>query len=181
MSRITRKEWYTRVNVCWPGGGAILPALTAPEAIRAARKLYRFATGDTWEPEPFITSGNRYSYIRGGFLYLNPERGWKTFVHDLSHAFSNDPHGPDHARLEMRMIKEVIKRGWLSGNLKDRMKPEKPKPDPRSQKHARILARIETWERKRKRAETALKKLRRQANYYERALYKGPPVSDLVH
>ena len=40
MSRITRREWYARVNAAWP---TPLPPLTGPEALRAFRRLYRYA------------------------------------------------------------------------------------------------------------------------------------------
>lgn len=49
-------------------------------------------------------------------------------------------------------------------------KVSKPAPDIRSERAARIQMRIVQWERKAKRAATALRKLRRQAAYYERAL-----------
>jgi hypothetical protein len=42
----------------------------------------------------------------------------------------------------------------------------KPKPDLRTVRAARVAARIKSWTTKRKRAETALRKLRRQARYY---------------
>lgn len=47
---------------------------------------------------------------------------------------------------------------------------ERPKPpkDLRSERHQRIVLRIRKWTAKRKRADTALKKLHRQLNYYER-------------
>lgn len=156
MSRVVRKEWYARVNACWP---ADVPALTAPEAIRAGRKLYRFAMGDTWQPEPVVSSGNRHTWIRHGVMYVNPERGWLSLVHNLSHALcdADGPHGADHARLEMRMIKHVVKSGWLAGALKDKPKPARPESDTRVVKYARTLACLGLWERKHKRAENAIK------------------------
>jgi hypothetical protein len=175
MSKVTRREWYERVNAAWP---ATLPALTADEAIRAARRLYRFVRRRTFDGQVKTTSGNRYSYIRNGVLYVNPDRGWHDLVHDLSHYFharlsDAKPHASDHARLELRMAKEVVRRGWLDGTLKTPARAPRAKPsadDVRRQKYARILARAKAWESKRKRAETALKKLRRQAAYYERTL-----------
>src|SRR6266446_3256191 len=113
MSRITRKEWYARVNAAWP---ATVPPLTAEEAGRAARKLFRFATGETWRGAVKVTSGNRYSWERWGVLTVNPGAGWKQLIHLLSHAFyqhyvaakGDRPHGAGHARLERRMIREVV-------------------------------------------------------------------------
>jgi hypothetical protein len=47
--------------------------------------------------------------------------------------------------------------------------PQKPKPDIKQVRHQRLLQRIKQWETKRKRAENALRKLKRQVKYYERA------------
>jgi len=89
----------------------------------------------------------------------------------LSHYVANDlPHGKDHARFEMRMIKEVKKRGWLEGGLRD---PEK-QPAPisptislaKKQKHAETM--LKRAERRLKRAETIAKKWRVKVRYHER-------------
>lgn len=45
-------------------------------------------------------------------------------------------------------------------------RPAKPKPAIREVRAARVAERIKAWEAKRKRADTALRKLRRQARYY---------------
>lgn len=113
-----------------------------------------------------LTSGNRYTRRRG-IWYVNPERGWKDLVHVLSHYTERSGHNGKHARMERRMIREVKRRGWLDGSLK---RPEKPveRRDPRQDRYARVLARIESWEAKQKRAANALKKLYRQKRYYER-------------
>jgi hypothetical protein len=128
-----------------------------------------------------MTSGNRYTWVYRGELHVNPDRaemtgrGWVALVHDLSHFAHRRlnpgvrPHSGTHARLELSMIKEVIKRGWLFGSLK---KPEKPQPEKRDEraiKFLRVEAAIILWERKLKRAQTALKKLERQRRYYARS------------
>lgn len=174
MSRVTRKEWYTRVNGAWPEQ---LPELTPIEAIRAARRLYRFVKGRTFPAHNVrLTSGRRYTWIRRSVMFVNPNghengsrRGWESLVHDLSHCLAQHlNHGGEHARLELRMIKEVIRRGWLDGRLRDKPKVDKPKADPRAVKYARVLASIERWEKKLTRANNALKKLNRQAKRYAR-------------
>ena len=175
MAKVTIKEWYARVNATWP---AEVPALTADEAVKAAKKLYRFALGSTYSGKVIVTSGNRYSYLRYGVLYINPSWGWESdrgLVHLLSHAFhrrlsSERPHGGTHARLEIRMIKEVIKRGWLDGALRTAPKPAKvaPRKPDSAVKLARTEAAIDRWEKKLRRAENALKKLRRRQAYYSK-------------
>lgn len=168
MPRVTRKEWYERVNAEWP---AQVPPLTAEEAIRAGRKLYRFALRRTFTGKVRVTSGNRYTWIRRGEMVVNPEKGWHGLVHLLSH-YADDRLRPDahhdgkHARLELRMIREVKRRGWLNGTLN--RPPKAPvERDPRQVRYARVLARISVWEAKQKRAVNALKKLYRQKRYYE--------------
>lgn len=164
MSRVTRREWYERVNAAWP---AQMPELTAEEAIRAGRKLYRFALKRTFKGPVRVTSGNRYTWVRRGQMIVNPDQGWKGLVHLLSHYCENGPHGGAHARMELRMIREVLRRGWLNGALK---RPNKPPivRDLRVERYARVLNRITTWEGKRLRAERALKRLVQQRRYYER-------------
>lgn len=190
MSRVTRKEWYRRVNAAWP---AQLPPLTPIEAIRAARKLYRFALGATFPAQNVrLTSGRRYSYIRRGIMFVNPgghsagsRRGWEALVHDLSHYFDNRlspdtrPHASAHARLEIRLIKEVVARGWLGGSLKDEERTETTAAvaAPQAEKLGRVLRLMEGWEKKRRRAENALRKLGRQRRYYERKLGAGASES----
>lgn len=165
----------------WP---AKIPELTAPEAVRAAKRLWRFSMGTTFDGKVEVTSGNRRTYSRfvtgssesrrydGNVrvLFVNPEQGWRDFIHDLSHHFHHmanpleRPHSAFHAKFEARLVREVIRRGWLDGKLKDAPKAPVSKEDARKAKRAVMLARAEArmvaWERKRKRAETAIKKLK---------------------
>lgn len=177
---VTRNEWYERVNSQWP---AEVPLPSSEEAKKAARKLYRFVIGRKLELPINLVSGNRYSYARSGKLNINPNSkhhggGWKAMVHDLSHwlhrKISNDkPHAASHARLELRLIKEVVKRGWLTGSLLSAEEPAKPEPSAKTVqalRYQRILKRRGAWEAKQKRAQRALRKLARQASYYERTL-----------
>lgn len=179
MSRVTRKEWYNRVNALWPAD-IRQRSLTALEAIRAARKLYRFVTGKSIPAQNVrLTSGNRSTDIRRGIMFVNPQgakrdthRGWEALVHDLSHRLVNVAHGGEHARLEIRMIKEVVKRGWLNGTLRDEPKADAPTIDPRDAKRARTVAAIARWEAKVRRATNALRKLRRSLAAQDRAATK---------
>lgn len=167
---VAMRDWYARVNAAWP---AELPELTDWEAVRAASRLYRWARGRACPLEIRATSGNRYTYARGGVLWVNPDKGWRGFIHELSHYVDLEPegHSAHHARLELRMIREVLRRGWLDGRLrKEPAVKAKPERDPREVKRERIAAAMARWESKAKRAETALAKLRRRAKYYDRVL-----------
>ena len=171
---------YNTVNSLWPegtnDGRTIKP--TPEEAVRAARRLYRFAFKKKWHGRIKLTSGRRYSYIRWGTMYVNPDwnghGGWHELVHMLSHSFcshmypSAKGHGPQHAWLEKEMTAYVVKSGWLDGKL--RPKTKQPKPDLKQTRYQSTLASIKAWTTKKKRAETALRKLHLRRKYYERQM-----------
>src|SRR5215831_3729989 len=117
---MTIEQWYERVNAEWPKN---IPQLTAGEAKRAAKRLYRYGMRRTFRGRVVITSGNRSTWVMHGELRVNPGDGWHGLVHMLSHyahrrRFPNEkPHSKSHARLELAMVKQVVKRGWLNGDL----------------------------------------------------------------
>lgn len=177
---------YTAIDVhaaqapAWP---AQVPALTADEAVAAARRLYRFALGRTFTGKVIVTTGNRRAFRLGWegntrAIYVNPTQGWRDFVHGASHwldfeANGRSRHDTHHARFEAKLVREVIRRGWLDGKLRDTARAPKAAPtldDKRRAKLARIEAAVDRWERKAKRAKTALTKLARQQRYYTRVL-----------
>lgn len=180
---------YTVVNSKWP---ASIPALSREEAISAAKRLYRFAVKKPLPVPIKETSGRRYTAMRFDdtgkrVLLLNTNGGyctWKDLIHFMSHIchrrISREPgHGLAHRRLEAEMIEYVIRSGWLDGKLK-RPKKEKPQPtkaDVQTVRYQRIVARIKAWETKKKRAETALKKLAKARRYYEQ---KAPVILKLA-
>lgn len=166
----------------WPD---VVPPLTEKDAINAVRRLYRFSCGSwPYSQTIKITSGNRRAadWRWDGdhrCFFINPGKGWAELIHDLSHDFDyivngSSSHNKHHARFERKLIKEVIKRGWLE---------TKPEPAPKAtvtpinnteakRKLAleRIEARIVNWDRKARRAKTALAKLAKQERYYRKAL-----------
>lgn len=165
-------ERYQSVNGAWPEA---IPSLTSQEAIVAKRKLFRLVMKRPLRIKNIkVTSGNRHQYL----LHLvNPERGWKDLVHGLSHQCHRKLHAGHkphdgrgtHAFIERTMIEHVVNSGWLEGKLKRAEEP-KPEVDMKAMRAERVAARIAAWEAKRKRADTALRKLARQARYYERSL-----------
>jgi len=175
---------YDSVNSQWPEGtneGRDLKP-TPQEAMAAARRLYRLGFGKPFKGKIVLTSGNRATWIRGNVLYVNPDQrqwwcstggGWHEIVHGMSHYVAARLHGSAHdhrhAWIERTMIEHVVKSGWLDGKLR---RPEKPKPtadDKRRAKLDGIERRLASWRTKRKRAETAIRKLERQRAYYEKA------------
>jgi hypothetical protein len=116
--------------------GGVQPILSEGESLIAARKLYRHAFGKAFPGKVELTKGNRYTWVRRGVLYVNPDkreghtRGLRSIIHDLSHyAHSrlnpkDAPHSIRQARLEARLAKFALDRGWHEGGL------SKPKPEP---------------------------------------------------
>ena len=163
-----RAFYEDKVNPLWP---ASVPAMTDEEAVRAAKRLYRFAFKRACKLPVKIVGGRNYSYIRNGVLRVNPSHGWKEVVHVLSHSFfrrlrpNDKPHSVAHARLERDMAALVINGGWLDGKLRP---AAKPKADPKQLRYKRTLEGIARWESKAKRAKTALVKLNARRKYYEK-------------
>lgn len=186
---VTRQELYARVNSAWP---AIVPPLTFPEAKRAAKRLLRFLKLPNYHIEE--TSGNRYTWIRNSVLNINLDprglirSGWQDLVHMLTryahrfHDRSVAPHAKAHARLELRTIKEVVKRGWLDGRLKDKPKlvPAAPTPiEERSEKIEHARAKLREASTRLKRATTILKKWQRRIRHLER--WQALKVADAIN
>lgn len=169
---------YRDVDAMWPEP---LPVPASQEAITGTKRLIRRAfalargegvmTGPVPKRKFKITSGRRRTWPRSGVWIVNPNergRGWAEIVHSVSHWAqrrfwrSEDPHGPRHVWLE-RELSEYVIANFLAGQL---ARPAKTKPDAKVVRAARIAARIRAWEAKARRAETALRKLRRSARYY---------------
>lgn len=151
------RDRYADVNREWPDP---MPAITRDEARRAAMKLAR------------AFKCPAAARVRKCWIALRPpfgelRRGWRRLVHDVSHRVfrarcpSKRPHDPRHARFEREVKAYVLDHGWLDGRLRsaDPVKPDAS--EKRAAKLANVQARIKRWESKRKRAETALAKLRR--------------------
>lgn len=175
-------EKYQSVNGAWP---ETVPSITAQEAVSAAKRLYRFTLKRSFRGKVRLTSGNRYTRISSGVMIVNPDRGWQSLVHLLSHHChrrlwpKHRPHDGrgTHAAIEREMINHVIASGWLDGVLR---RPEKENPDPREVRQARVLARIVAWESKLRRAQNALAKLNRQRAYYLSVVHRvmlTPPIA----
>lgn len=102
--------------------------------------------------------------------------GWGRLIHDVSHMVHRyrhpkaRPHGPGHDAIERDVLTVVLVQGWLAPKIAVRQPTTDEK---RSAKLASVLAGIERWERKEKRAANALKKLRAR----KRRLEKGATCS----
>jgi hypothetical protein len=172
-----RREKYHAVNEQWP---EVMPALTGPEAIAAAKRLFRFGMKRAYKGKWKLTSGRRFTWPRNGVFYVNPNRtgwgvvnGWHDLVHTMSHYChrrlhpKHKPHDGRHHFLEKEMVAYVIRSGWLDGRLRPKSatatKAVKSVP---ATKLERTVAAEKRWTTKLRRAETALRKLRKQRRYY---------------
>jgi hypothetical protein len=96
---------------------------------------------------------------------VNPERGWKILIHHLSHWIhwlrygrKLPPHAPAHARLELAMVRQVVKRGWLEGKLAPRKATTREKADKATTRMEHAIRMLRRAETRSKRAETIRKK-----------------------
>jgi hypothetical protein len=185
---------YREVNAAWPDP---CPIPTPQEAIRGVKRLirrvHRIAIDDGAAPNYLrlpkrrfkITSGRRITWPRKGVWYVNPNErrgggqgGWAEIVHSVSHWAQRhywpreNPHGPRHVWIEKELTDYAVK-NLVGGQLK---RPEKAKADPVEMRSARVGAAIKRWEAKKRRAETALRKLRKQERYYGRR-HTGVPAA----
>ena len=109
--------WDRLVNNKWERRS---PVLSGEDSIYAARKLYRKAMGQAWRGEFKLTSGNRYTWIRRGVFYVNPNKetwylsGLRCIIHDVSHIChyrlrpNHEPHSKHQAYLERDLTDYAI-------------------------------------------------------------------------
>jgi hypothetical protein len=179
---------YDDVGAAW--GGAILPPITKAEVVPLAAKLFaKFAKHPDIDPiylrmPSWFRRGRRCwantkpqdtkRYANGG------HNGLGRMVHDCSHYLfevmhpGKLTHSHVHAALEKAMVDYVVRKGWHLPKAKPEPKPKPDKAEVRALKLLSVTARIERWEAKARRAENALRKLRRSKAGLERALISGP-------
>jgi hypothetical protein len=171
MARVTRSDFVQALP-------SNVPVLTEAEAVRAARKLYRFFKSKTWTGPVRVTSGNRHSWFYRGVMVVNPDAGWQRFLSDWGwYHFRTGSHkrrttGWAYA---LKATNEATKRGWFTGALQVEEEPEVQPPTPDEQLDHRLAVidkSLKRWETKRKRANTAIKKLVRRQKALIRAAEK---------
>lgn len=165
--------------------GSVLPPVTPPltrvEAHKAAAKIYtRFGKAEL-RPVPKVDGVTlppiTYRRTRARVCWAStiprpgndPNKGWPRLIHDVSHSIfrrrhpSFRPHDGGHATLEREIAEYVVAQGWMIDHaLMPKGKPKPLKADAHAAKLARIEAAIVRWTAKQRRAENALRKLKRQ-------------------
>jgi hypothetical protein len=155
----------------------VLPAITRAEAEKAATLLLkkfgnkREASARVGFNLTFKTSWHR-GKARRCWISSKPTaghfRGWGRLIHDVSHTVFEHrhptwrPHDHGHAAVEAEIAQFVAQSGWLDGGLRPAPKKAPTRQEALDKQVAAINARVARWEAKARRAERALKKLRRQ-------------------
>lgn len=165
---------YERVNEIKPPE---VKAMTFEEASAAVRKMYRHMTGKLFPYTIVETSGNRNTWLYGSEFRVNVGKGWTDLVHMFSHWYhrhffaSDRPHSKRHARIERKLRKWAVSRGWMSGAL--HKEKASPAPVSRSEERAKLIerrrAQVARLERKIKALTTRLRKAKRSLGALERA------------
>lgn len=138
-------------------------------AISFVRAMWKAEMGTKFPWKIRIGTGNRRTWLASGVFTVNPEQGWHDINHDMGHFIerrtSGGAHTDNQLKLERNGAHLIVRRF-----LETEPPPKKAKPDMATVRSARVDAGIKRWEAKLRRATTALKKLRKQQRYYQKAL-----------
>lgn len=156
-------------------------ALTRAEAERLARAIYaRFGRATAEYPSQLHDARMGEGEPRRCWVASRPgcsqSRGIPRVVHDVSHSIwdvrfpRRGGHDFGHAKFEQEVQQWVIARGWMEP-------PRKPtaldrRYDRAFRRLASIQLRLDAWESKRRRADNALARLRRQLPSAQAALHR---------
>lgn len=169
---------YKASNDVWP---KVIPPLSREEAARAYAKLARkFGKAKDATPGLRFRDMATHSRVRTCWIATGKHgsptgslhKGWRRLVHDFSHRLhryrypGKRPHGSFHATVEAEVVAYLLSTDWLGGTLATDVAPP---PITREAKVAAevdgLAARLKRWESKRKRAETAIAKIKRRQSY----------------
>ena len=101
---------------------------------------------------------------------VNPDQGWHDINHDMGHFIERRKSGGAHTDQQLRLERNganLIVRRFLETEPPPL---KKAKPNMIEVRASRVDAGIKRWEAKLRRASTALKKLKKQQRYYQKAL-----------
>lgn len=155
---------YDDVNNAW--GGLKLAPITSAAAYPVFGKLVRKFGGRKMRLPRYARPTNRsWSAPKGSDTHWIRQNGLPRLVHDASHAVFRrlhptfKTHNAAHAALEKAMIDHVLAKGLHL----PKVAPAAPSVDQKAAAElARVEALIKRWTTKARRADTALRKLRRK-------------------
>lgn len=153
------------------GSFSNLTETSATRAIKRSRSFFYGKRCNNGFVKVRMTSGRNQTIWKDGRGYewsVNPENtnmiggGWADLIHTLSHLFGQG-HSKKHARLELRLAKMAIARGWPWGSLEPKRieKPEPTRDELRSKKIELRKAQVDRLERKIKSLTTRMRNARR--------------------
>lgn len=158
---------YESVRVALPD---VFPSITRDEAQKAGDRIWK----------KFAPDGSKHFNVRVRRCWIarkpttGHRRGWGRLIHDLSHDVfrrvyrgQRRPHDPLHARYETDIATWVVESGFLTGKLKPKPKVKRVRTP--VDERVKVEAAIKRWTTKARRADTALRKLKRKM----RRLAKG--------
>lgn len=161
---------YAPIDALW--SSVTRPPISRIEAERAARRIYRHfgavAHGGPSMTHPARLDGEVRRCWTTPRINDGLDKGWPRLVHDISHRIfaarhpNFRPHAGGHALLEREISDYVIQQGWLSGTLKPPAPRKATAEERRAKRLSQTDAAIARWDSKRRRADTALRKLRRR-------------------
>ncbi len=168
LAPLTGADRYEAVNALWGAQGS--RPCSRQEAERASRKLFK-RFGKVQDGSPNMLRPSRVRRVRRCWIRKAGQRyytftGWPRLVHDVSHYIFGDrhpsfkPHAGGHSALELEISEYVFAQGWLDGKLKPATKAKPSTDERRAIEAARVAANLARWESKRRRAETAIRKLK---------------------
>lgn len=164
-------EDYGRVmGKAWDGvSGKQMRNVWPTHAKSYIRAFWKSQTGRKFPYKIRIGSGNRDTWLSSGVFTVNPDQGWHDINHDMSHFVHRRMTGKAHAGGHMSRERDgaaLIRKRFLE----EGPPPVKPKENLIEKRAASVDRRIVGWEKKLKRAKTALKKLKKQKRYYVKKL-----------
>jgi len=133
------------------------------------RAMWKAEMGRKFPWKIRIGTGNRRTWLHRRVFTVNPEQGWHDINHDMSHFIERRKTGGAHTNGHLRFERhgaQLITRRFLETDPP----PKKEKPDMVAVRATRVEAGIKRWEAKLRRASTALKKLKKQQRYYQKAM-----------
>ncbi len=169
---------YKASNDVWP---TVIPPLSREEAARAFGKLARkFGKAKDAAPGAHRFDMHDKARVRTCWIATGKagsptntlHKGWRRLAHDFSHRLhryrypGKRPHGSFHATVEAEIVAYILSTDWLGGTLAADTAPPVPTREARvSAEIDNLAARLKRWESKRKRAETAIIKIKRRQSY----------------
>jgi len=174
--------------------GQVLPPMTPPitrvEAQRAAERIYKqFGKAELRSQNvasfPILYGRNKARRCWASTKPApgsDPNKGWPRLIHDVSHSIFRrrhpgfKPHAGGHATLEREIAQYVVAKGWLDAKpLRPKAAAKPSRGEAQAARLARIEAAIVRWAAKLRRAENALRKLKRQRGATLRIAAKAAP------